>query len=153
MRGPAQRDRPAPLLMAGKRQHRHIVTPALGSLLPATQPCTASREQSEQQGSRPPSPRGRRAAIMKEANKEAAAQCLEVAERALAAGDLEKAQRFVEKAQRLFPTDLVRPGEAMEGLQGASEPCAFPGCPGALLSLLTAWWGASALRDCARPPG
>lgn len=45
---------------------------------------------------------------MKEANKEAAAQCLEVAERALAAGDLEKAERFVQKAQRLFPTDLGR---------------------------------------------
>lgn len=52
---------------------------------------------------------------MKEANKEAAAQCLEVAERALAAGDLEKAERFVQKAQRLFPTDLVSPGTAMEG--------------------------------------
>lgn len=50
---------------------------------------------------------------MKEANKEAAAQCLEVAERALAAGDLEKADRFVQKAQRLFPTDAVRAGAAM----------------------------------------
>lgn len=129
MRGPAQRGRPAALLMAGKRQHRHIVTPVLGSLLLATQPCTASREQSEQQGSRPPSPRGRRAAIMKEANKEAAAQCLEVAERALAAGDLEKAQRFVEKAQRLFPTDLVRPGEAMEGFARAQWALRLPWLP------------------------
>ncbi len=68
--------------------------------------------------------------IMKEANKEAAAQCLEVAERALAAGDLEKAERFVQKAQRLFSTDLVSQGPAMEFIWGVQRAPRLPWTPG-----------------------
>lgn len=45
---------------------------------------------------------------MKEANKEEAYKCLDIAEAALAAGDLAKAERFAAKAQRLFPDDKVR---------------------------------------------
>ena len=45
---------------------------------------------------------------MREANKDEADNCLQIAEAALAAGDLGKAERFVAKAQRLFPTDAVR---------------------------------------------
>lgn len=69
---------------------------------------------------------------MKEANKEAAAQCLEVAERALAAGDLEKAERFVQKAQRLFSTDLVSQGPAMEFIWGVQRAPRLPWTPGSL---------------------
>lgn len=63
---------------------------------------------------------------MREANKEAAEQCLEVAERALAAGDLEKAERFVQKAQRLFSTDAVRAGARWGLWWGAVSPAGRP---------------------------
>ena len=74
---------------------------------------------------------------MKEANKEAAAQCLEVAERALAAGDLEKAERFVQKAQRLFSTDFVSQGPAMELFWGVKRA---PRLPWARCSPAVAMW-------------
>lgn len=43
-----------------------------------------------------------------EANKDAAEQSLDIAKSALAAGNLEKAQRFAEKAMKLYPSDEVR---------------------------------------------
>ena len=42
-----------------------------------------------------------------EANKDAAEQSLDLAKSALAAGNLEKAQRFAEKAMKLYPSDEV----------------------------------------------
>lgn len=45
---------------------------------------------------------------MIEANKEEAQKCLGIAQGALQAGDLAKAARFADKAQRLFPTDQAR---------------------------------------------
>ena len=42
-----------------------------------------------------------------EANKDAAEQSLDIAKSALAAGNLEKAQRFAEKAMKLYPSDEV----------------------------------------------
>ncbi|PSC74428.1 T-complex 1 subunit beta [Micractinium conductrix] len=45
---------------------------------------------------------------MREANRDEAQKCLEVAEAALARGDAEKAARFCMKAQKLFPTDQAR---------------------------------------------
>lgn len=45
---------------------------------------------------------------MNPANRDEAFKCLEVAEAALARGDLAKAERFALKAQKLFPTDKVR---------------------------------------------
>jgi DnaJ family protein B protein 12 len=44
---------------------------------------------------------------MREANKEEADKCRDIAEAALARGDAAKALRFGEKAQKLFPTDQV----------------------------------------------
>ena len=45
---------------------------------------------------------------MIEANKEEAEKCLKIGEAALQAGDLNKAFRFVSKAQKLYITDQVR---------------------------------------------
>lgn len=42
-----------------------------------------------------------------EANKDAAEQSLGLARSALAAGNLEKAQKFAEKAMKLYPSDEV----------------------------------------------
>ncbi|KAL3131663.1 hypothetical protein ABBQ38_007957 [Trebouxia sp. C0009 RCD-2024] len=43
-----------------------------------------------------------------EANKDAAVQSLDIAKAALVAGNLDKAQRFAEKAMKLYPSDEVR---------------------------------------------
>ena len=45
---------------------------------------------------------------MATANRDAATECLDVARRALAAGDAAKAEKFAAKAMRLFPHDEVR---------------------------------------------
>ena len=42
-----------------------------------------------------------------EANKDAAVQSLDIAKSALAAGNLDKAQKFAEKAMKLYPSDEV----------------------------------------------
>jgi hypothetical protein len=42
------------------------------------------------------------------ANRDDAQKCLQIAESALAAGDLDKAQRFADKAMKLFPNEQVR---------------------------------------------
>ena len=47
------------------------------------------------------------ASMAAEANKDAAEQSLDIAKSALAAGNLEKAQRFAEKAMKLYPSDEV----------------------------------------------
>ena len=47
---------------------------------------------------------------MRDANKEQADRCREIAEAALAAGDVEKAERFAQKALKLFAHDEVRSG-------------------------------------------
>ena len=57
-------------------------------------------------------------AAMRDANKEQADRCREIAEAALAAGDVEKAERFAQKALKLFAHDEVRSGGR----------CTPPGC-------------------------
>ena len=42
-----------------------------------------------------------------EANKDAAVQSLDIAKAALVTGNLEKAQRFADKAMKLYPSDEV----------------------------------------------
>ena len=42
------------------------------------------------------------------ANRDAAEQSLDIAKAALAANNLDKAQKFVEKAMKLYPSDEVR---------------------------------------------
>ena len=42
------------------------------------------------------------------ANRDAAEQSLDIAKAALAANNLEKAQKFVEKAMKLYPSDEVQ---------------------------------------------
>ena len=42
-----------------------------------------------------------------EANRDAAEQSLEIAKGALATGNIEKAQKFAEKAMKLYPSDEV----------------------------------------------
>ena len=42
-----------------------------------------------------------------EANKDAAIQSLDIARAALAAGQLDKAQKFADKAMKLYPSDEV----------------------------------------------
>lgn len=42
-----------------------------------------------------------------EANRDAAEQSLDIAKSALAAGNLDKAQKFAEKAMKLYPSDEV----------------------------------------------
>ena len=42
-----------------------------------------------------------------EANKDAAEQSLDIAKSALATGNLDKAQKFAEKAMKLYPSDEV----------------------------------------------
>ena len=44
---------------------------------------------------------------MSDANRDEAARCMDIARGALAVSDFTKAQRFGEKALRLFPTDEV----------------------------------------------
>ena len=46
-------------------------------------------------------------AAMSDANRGEAARCLDIARAAAAALDLAKAERFAEKAMRLFPSDEV----------------------------------------------
>ena len=41
-------------------------------------------------------------------NRDEAERCIDIAAAALADNQTEKAQRFLEKAQRLFPTDKAR---------------------------------------------
>lgn len=67
-------------------------------------------------------------AAMQEANREQAHRSREIAEAALAAGDLERASRFANKALRLFPHDEVRLGSRRnwpEGPIGAGSPQAL----------------------------
>jgi hypothetical protein len=42
------------------------------------------------------------------ANKDESSKCAEIARQALAAGDVDKAERFANKAMRLYPQDEVR---------------------------------------------
>ena len=60
-----------------------------------------------------------------EANKDAAEQSLDVAKSALAAGNLEKAQRFAEKAMKLYPSDEVSSQAVKHGLSHTRNynPC------------------------------
>lgn len=44
-----------------------------------------------------------------EANRDAAEQSLDIAKSALVAGNLDKAQKFAEKAMKLYPSDEVSP--------------------------------------------
>lgn len=50
-----------------------------------------------------------------EANRDAAEQSLGLARSALAAGNLEKAQKFAEMAKRLYPSDEVSFAAACNG--------------------------------------
>lgn len=43
-----------------------------------------------------------------EVNRDEAERCIDIATAALAGDQPEKAQRFLEKAQRLFPTDKAK---------------------------------------------
>lgn len=43
------------------------------------------------------------------ANRDEAFKCLQIAEASLAKGDLDKAQRFAEKAMKLLPSEEVVP--------------------------------------------
>lgn len=54
------------------------------------------------------SARDGRVAGMSEANRDEATKCLNIAQRAIAAGDLDKARKFCEKAQQLYPSPQVR---------------------------------------------
>lgn len=49
-----------------------------------------------------------------EANKDAAVQSLDIAKAALVAGNLDKAQRFAEKAMKLYPSDEVCPSVSIQ---------------------------------------
>lgn len=43
-----------------------------------------------------------------EGNKDGAEQCIEIAKSAMSAGNYDKAEKFLEKAERLYPTDLAK---------------------------------------------
>lgn len=70
---------------------------------------------------------------MSEANKEEIEKCKQIAQAALAAGDAEKASRFLQKAKRMCPTDTSIDdllAKAAAGATGGSSPGASPS-PGA----------------------
>lgn len=68
---------------------------------------------------------------MSAANKDEAEKCLSVAEAALQAGHLEKAERFCQKAQRLFPSDQARLLLARVKRAGAGPSSSSGGAAGA----------------------
>lgn len=49
-----------------------------------------------------------------EGNRDEAEKCMKIATKALEAGDKEKALKFLNKAEKLFPTDRAK-GEAVVG--------------------------------------
>ena len=51
-----------------------------------------------------------------EGNRDEAEKCINIATRALEAGDKEKALRFLNKAEKLYPTDRARSKAAGGGL-------------------------------------
>jgi len=57
------------------------------------------------------------AAAAMDSNKDEAARCLHIARSAISGGHADKARRFLEKAQRLFPTEQAR-GTAAAGRRG-----------------------------------
>lgn len=59
-----------------------------------------------------------------EGNRDEAEKCVEIAREALNAGDREKAQRFLQKAEKLYPLPAAR-GEAL----GALPPLPSPPLP------------------------
>ena len=70
-----------------------------------------------------------------EANKDAAEQSLDIAKSALAAGHLEKAQKFAEKAMKLYPSDEVS-SQAIKHRIPVVEPMPVQNTYSALHSIL-----------------
>lgn len=56
-----------------------------------------------------------------EVNRDEAERCIDIATAALSCCQTEKARRFLEKAQRLFPTAKAK-GEMMRAEQGCLDP-------------------------------
>lgn len=80
-----------------------------------------------------------------EGNRDEAEKCVEIAREALNAGDRERAQRFLHKAQKLYPLPAAR-GEAL----GSPPAPHSPRRPGVAARSLAAC-GAGAGPEAARP--
>ena len=65
---------------------------------------------------------GRRAGMGDAANKDEAAKALEIARAALDRGAVDRAQKFAEKAMKLFPNDEVPPFHRRSMLQYSIKP-------------------------------
>lgn len=98
-----------------------------------------------------------------EVNRDEAERCIDIATAALTEDQPEKAQRFLEKAQRLFPTEKARgelrwpcrsKGLLQPGRQTVSSPAASPASrisciPSDELCSAEAFDSRQASRDCA----
>lgn len=85
--------------------------------------CTATRQRLAQPFARPASPSlVPRSGSAMESNKDEAERCITIALKAIQSNQPDRALRFLEKAQRLYPTPRVRGEcEAPERLRGTLE--------------------------------